>query len=50
MIAAILLGVALSTEPLTTQNYLDKMSPGINLGNTLEAIPAQISWGNPKPT
>jgi len=50
MLAAILLGVALSAEPLTAQNYLAKMSPGINLGNTLEAIPAQTSWGNPKPT
>lgn len=26
-----------------------QMSPGINLGNTLEAIPAETSWGNPPP-
>lgn len=26
-----------------------EMSPGINLGNTLEAIPAVTSWGNPAP-
>jgi endoglucanase len=27
-----------------------QMSPGINLGNTLEAIPAETSWGNPPPS
>ena len=27
-----------------------EMSPGINLGNTLEAIPAETSWGNPPTT
>jgi len=26
------------------------MSPGINLGNTLEAIPNETAWGNPVPT
>jgi endoglucanase len=26
------------------------MSPGINLGNTLEAIPSETSWGNPLTT
>lgn len=26
------------------------MSPGINLGNTLEAIPTETSWGNPVTT
>jgi endoglucanase len=26
------------------------MAPGINLGNTLEAIPKETSWGNPEPT
>lgn len=35
--------------PLTTKNYLRLMSPGINLGNTLEAIPNQTAWGNPIP-
>ncbi|MCW5940681.1 MAG: glycoside hydrolase family 5 protein [Fimbriimonadaceae bacterium] len=37
-------------EPLTANNYLQRLSPGINLGNTLEAIPTATSWGNPKPT
>jgi endoglucanase len=35
---------------LTTRNYLKQMSPGLNLGNTLEAIPTETSWGNPKTT
>lgn len=26
-----------------------QMSPGLNLGNTLEAIPTETSWGNPVP-
>ncbi|HLO98822.1 MAG TPA: glycoside hydrolase family 5 protein [Fimbriimonas sp.] len=39
-----------SRESLTVKNYLRLMSPGINLGNTLEAIPEATSWGNPKPT
>lgn len=34
---------------ITGQNYLKLMSPGINLGNTLEAIPNQTAWGNPIP-
>lgn len=41
---------ATAAEPLTATNYLQKLSPGINLGNTLEAIPTATSWGNPKPT
>lgn len=39
----------LAAEPLTAQNALKLMSPGINLGNTLEAIPTATSWGNPEP-
>jgi endoglucanase len=27
-----------------------EMSPGINLGNTLEALPTETSWGNPPTT
>ena len=37
-------------EPLSPSNYLQKLSPGINLGNTMEAIPNETAWGNPKPT
>ena len=39
-----------SAETLSARNYLGRMSPGLNLGNTLEAIPAETSWGNPAPT
>jgi endoglucanase len=38
------------SQTLSVSNYVDKLSPGINLGNTLEAIPTETSWGNPKPT
>lgn len=34
---------------LTSLELAHEMSPGINLGNTLEAIPAETSWGNPPP-
>lgn len=34
---------------LTSLELAREMSPGINLGNTLEAIPAETSWGNPPP-
>ena len=37
------------TTPLTSQNAMKLMSPGLNLGNTLEAIPKETSWGNPEP-
>lgn len=39
----------ISMAKITGQNYLKLMSPGINLGNTLEAIPNQTAWGNPIP-
>ena len=29
------------------QMYVDSMQPGTNLGNTLDAIPNETSWGNP---
>ena len=35
---------------LTNQNALKLMTPGLNIGNTLEAIPKETSWGNPEPT
>lgn len=37
-------------ETLSASNYLQKMSPGLNLGNTLEALPKETSWGNPATT
>ena len=36
-------------ESLTVRNCLERMSPGLNLGNTLEAIPNETAWGNPPP-
>ena len=41
---------AARAETLGIGNYLQKMSPGLNVGNTLEAIPKETSWGNPPPT
>jgi endoglucanase len=29
------------------QTYVDAMQPGMNVGNTLDAIPNETSWGNP---
>jgi endoglucanase len=34
----------------TSQSLAQQLTPAINLGNTLEAIPAETSWGNPSPT
>lgn len=47
---ASMLGALAHADSLSAGNYLQKLSPGINLGNTLEARPAETSWGNPKPT
>jgi endoglucanase len=38
-------GAANAVSPM--QQYVDAMQPGINLGNTLDAIPNETSWGNP---
>ena len=35
---------------LTSTELSKLMSPGINLGNTLEAMPNETAWGNPVPT
>ncbi|AIE83677.1 glycoside hydrolase family 5 protein [Fimbriimonas ginsengisoli] len=52
----LLLGVILSAcsaqaehQKLDRTTALRLMSPGINFGNTLEAIPKETSWGNPEP-
>jgi endoglucanase len=37
-------------EELNATNAVRLMSPGINFGNTMEAIPTETSWGNPAPT
>jgi endoglucanase len=35
---------------ITSLQMSAQMVPGINLGNTLEAIPSETAWGNPVPT
>jgi len=35
---------------LSSTDLSKLMSPGINLGNTLEALPNETAWGNPVPT
>jgi endoglucanase len=35
------------TVSSTNSDLAQAMSPGINLGNTLEALPTETSWGNP---
>jgi endoglucanase len=35
------------TVSSTNKDLAQAMSPGINLGNTLEALPTETSWGNP---
>ncbi len=49
VVLALAAGVS-SPAQLTAKNAMAKLSPGINLGNTLEAIPEATSWGNPVPT
>jgi endoglucanase len=34
----------------TALQFADRMAPGINLGNTLEALPTETSWGAPLTT
>ncbi len=46
---ALILSFALAIS-LSTANVVQEMTPGINIGNTLEAIPTETSWGNPAPT
>jgi endoglucanase len=38
-----------SMEAVSADNISQLMTPGLNLGNTLEAIPTETSWGNPVP-
>ncbi|MYN16361.1 cellulase family glycosylhydrolase [Rugamonas sp. FT107W] len=41
---------ATGMRALTSTELAKLMSPGINLGNTLEALPNETAWGNPVPT
>jgi len=38
------------TGEISSQELVDKMQPGWNLGNTFEATGAETSWGNPETT
>jgi endoglucanase len=49
MVTFLLVNVAMA-DTITTRNAQAKLAPGINLGNTLEAIPTVTAWGNPEPT
>ncbi len=42
-------GFAPESDALSAGTALKEMSPGWNLGNTLEALPNETSWGNPVP-
>ncbi|MFL6626976.1 MAG: hypothetical protein ACJ8G1_11070, partial [Vitreoscilla sp.] len=60
IVIALMAGCATAPEiarPLVTQpppssmaELCARMTPGINLGNTLEALPDETAWGNPKPS
>jgi endoglucanase len=42
--------VATEREPANVTELSTLMTPGINLGNTLEALPSETAWGNPAPS
>ncbi|KAF1982868.1 glycoside hydrolase family 5 protein [Aulographum hederae CBS 113979] len=33
-------------EPVTAQDFVDRLNPGWNLGNSLDATPGETDWGN----
>jgi endoglucanase len=41
------IGVAGAMRDITSMQMSKEMSPGWNIGNTLDAIPAETSWGQP---
>ncbi|HEV6964681.1 glycoside hydrolase family 5 protein [Roseateles sp.] len=43
-------GHASAAEGQTALLFAERMTPGINLGNTLEALPNETSWGQPATT
>ncbi len=48
-VALVTMPMSAVADALTQKNYMRLMAPGWNLGNTLEAIPSETSWGNPIP-
>ena len=47
LIASVFLPVSSASAKSSMQMYVEAMQPGWNLGNTLDAIPDETSWGNP---
>jgi endoglucanase len=47
LLACLALGAPAKTAPLTADTVLREMAPGWNLGDALESIPKETSWGNP---
>ncbi|MFG6432949.1 glycoside hydrolase family 5 protein [Roseateles sp. LYH14W] len=46
-LAAAFAAGATDMRELTSLQLSQQMSPGLNLGNTLEALPSETAWGNP---
>jgi len=42
--------VAAEPGPSSMADLCARMTPGINLGNTMEALPNETAWGNPAPS
>jgi len=42
--------VAAEAAPSSMAELTARMTPGINLGNTMEALPDETAWGNPVPS
>lgn len=42
--------VVAEREPANVAELSTLMTPGINIGNTLEALPSETAWGNPAPS
>lgn len=51
LVGAMVCGLFAVASPASAQTamqtYVEAMQPGWNLGNTLDAIPTETSWGNP---
>jgi endoglucanase len=42
--------LATAATPASLAELTTQMTPGINLGNTMEALPNETAWGNPAPS
>ena len=50
LLLALLAFATTASAATSMQAYVDAMQPGTNLGNTLDAVPTETSWGNPPTT